>query len=158
MVPRDRHTRSTASALALLACAALAAGCGSSSSSGSATTSSGAASPKTTTAGHLRVLTTPKYLAPSQSAPVHAGTVPVAYRNIAISPDTLRVKAGTVVRWTNYDAVEHNVTSHGAGQHLASGNFGEGQTFSVRMTRPGVIHYTCTIHPATMNGTIEVVR
>jgi plastocyanin len=156
--PRDRLTSCAGSAAALLAWAALAAGCGSSSSSGEATTSSSAASSGTTTAGHLRVLTTPKYVAPSQSAPVRSGTVPVAYRNIAISPDTLRVKVGAVVRWTNYDAVEHNVTSHGAGQHLASGNFGEGQTFSVRMTRPGVIHYTCTIHPATMNGTIEVVR
>jgi plastocyanin len=142
----------------LLACAALAAGCGSSGSSGEATTSTTASSAHTTTAGHLRVLTTPKYVAPSPSAPVQAGTVPVAYRNIAIHPDTLRVKVGTVVRWTNYDSVEHNVTSHGAGQHLASGDFGEGQTFSVRMTQPGVIHYTCTIHPATMNGTIEVVR
>ena len=81
--------------------------------------------------------------------------MPVAYRNIAIHPDTARVKVGSVVRWTNYDPVEHNVTSHGAGQHIASGNFGEGKTFSVRLTRPGVIHYTCTIHPATMNGTIE---
>ena len=36
--------------------------------------------------------------------------------------------------------------------------FGEGQTFTVKVTKPGVIHYECTIHPATMNGTIDVVK
>ena len=34
----------------------------------------------------------------------------------------------------------------------------EGGTFKVKVTRPGLIHYECTIHPTTMNGTIEVVR
>jgi plastocyanin len=154
----DRFGGRAALALALLASAALAAGCGSSGGSGEATTATTASSAQTTTVGHLRVLTTPKYVAPSPSAPVLSGTVPIAYRNIAIHPDTLRVKVGTVVRWTNYDPVEHNVTSHGGGQHFASGNFGEGHTFTVRLTQPGVIHYTCTIHPATMNGTIEVLR
>ena len=37
----------------------------------------------------------------------------IAYRNIAIDPDTLRVKVGSTVKWTNYDSVEHNVTSEG---------------------------------------------
>ncbi|MCW3028248.1 MAG: blue (type 1) copper protein [Solirubrobacterales bacterium] len=86
------------------------------------------------------------------------GAVQVAYRNIAIAPDTVRVKAGSTVRWTNYDAVEHNVTSDGGPTHFSSGNFAEGKTFEVKLARPGVIHYLCTIHPTTMNGTIEVVR
>ena len=64
---------------------------------------------------------------------------------------------GTTVRWTNYDSVEHNVTSKSGPQSFASGNFGEGHTFEVKLNRPGVIHYECTIHPASMNGTIEVV-
>ena len=37
----------------------------------------------------------------------------IAYRNIAIAPDTVRVKVGSTIRWTNYDSVEHNVTSEG---------------------------------------------
>ncbi len=56
----------------------------------------------------------------------------IAYRNIAIAPDTLRVKVGSTIRWTNYDSVEHNVTSEGGPQQFASKNFGEGGTFEVK--------------------------
>ena len=102
--------------------------------------------------------TTPKYGAPAPSAPVREGIVQVAYRNIAIAPDTLRVKVGTTIRWTNYDPVDHNVTSEGGPQKFTSKDFGEGGTFEIRALKPGVIHYECTIHPASMNGTIEVVK
>jgi plastocyanin len=67
------------------------------------------------------------------------------------------VRVGSTIRWTNYDSVEHNVTSRGGPEQFASKNFGEGQTFQVKATKPGVIHYLCTIHPTSMNGTIEVV-
>jgi plastocyanin len=142
---------------ALLAGGALlaAAGCGSSSSSGgspSTTTTTSAA-----TSG-LKVNTTPKYAAPSSSQPVQSGVVQIAYRNIAISPDTVRVRLGSTIRWTNHDSVEHNVTSQGGPQTFASKNIGEGATFTIKATRPGLIRYLCTNHPTTMNGTIEVVR
>jgi plastocyanin len=106
----------------------------------------------------LKVSTTPKFASPSASAPVHSGVVQIAYRNIAIDPDTLKVKVDSTIRWTNYDSIEHNVTSEGVPMHFASKNFGEGQTFTVKLTTPGVIHYECTIHPTTMNGTIDVVK
>jgi len=83
--------------------------------------------------------------------------VHVAYHNITIQPDTLKVKVGTTIRWTNYDSIEHNVTSEGGPEHFRSRTFGEGRSFQITVTKPGVIHYECTIHPATMNGTIEVV-
>jgi plastocyanin len=83
--------------------------------------------------------------------------VRIAYRNIAIAPDTVRVKVGSAIRWTNFDQVSHNVTSEGGPQRFASKDFGEGATFEIKATRPGVIHYECTLHPASMNGTIEVV-
>jgi plastocyanin len=89
---------------------------------------------------------------------VQSGVVPIAYRNIAIAPDTVRVKVGSTLKWTNYDSVEHNVTSEGGPQKFASKTFGEGATFEVKLNKPGVIHYECTIHPTTMNGTIEVVK
>jgi len=146
---------------ALLACSALAlaAGCGSSSSTPSGSSSSSSAgSAATAPAGSLKVTTTPKYGAPSSTAPVLSGVVPIAYRNIAINPDTIRVKVGSTIKWTNYDSVEHNATSQGGSQRFASKDFGEGATFEIKATKPGVIHYLCTIHPASMNGTIEVVR
>ncbi len=82
----------------------------------------------------------------------------IAYRNIAIDPDTVRVKVGSIVKWTNFDPVEHNVTSKGGPVSFASPNFAEGHSVEFKMTKPGVIHYLCTIHPTTMNGTIEVVK
>jgi plastocyanin len=140
----------------LIACAlvTLAAGCGSSSSTDTTTRASstggaGAKGPK--------AITTPNYGTPAASAPVQSGTVQIAYRNISIAPDTLKVKVGTTIKWTNYDSVKHNVTSQSGPQAFASKNFGEGGTFQITVTKPGVIHYVCTLYPATMNGTIEVV-
>jgi plastocyanin len=84
--------------------------------------------------------------------------VNIAYRNISIAPDTLRVKVGSTIRWTNFDSVQHNVTSEGGPQQFASKTFGEGRTFEIKALKPGVIHYECTIHPTSMNGTIDVVQ
>jgi plastocyanin len=139
------------------ACAALvvAAGCGSSGSSSTGTTTTKA---KSSSSEGLKPDTTPKYASPSSSEPVQSGVVQIAYRNIAIDPDTVRVKVGTTVRWTNYDPVEHNVTSKSGPVSFASKDFSEGHTVEFKMTKPGIIHYECTIHPATMNGTIEVVQ
>lgn len=153
---------------------ALAAGCGSSSSTGgsssagatttSATATTGTATPGAKTSSSpsaaLKVDTTPKFASPSPSAPVQSGLVQIAYRNIAIDPDTVRVKVGSTIKWTNYDSVQANVTSEGGvgGPYkFASKNFGEGGTFTIKAEKPGVIHYECTLYPVTMNGTIEVV-
>jgi plastocyanin len=143
---------------ALIACSALvlAAGCGSSSSShGNSNPTSGASA---TATGGPKAITTPNYGAPAPSASVQSGTVLIAYRNISIAPDTLKVRVGSTIKWTNYDSVEHTVTSDGGPETFASKTFGEGGTFQITVTKPGVIHYLCRIHPASMNGTIEVVK
>jgi plastocyanin len=144
-----------------IACAALmlVAGCGSSGSSGSSSAGTAStASTSSSAAGGIKPDTTPRYASPSASSPVQSGLVQVAYRNIAIDPDTLKVKVGSTIEWTNYDSVEHNVTSEGGPQKFASKDFGEKGTFEIKVNKPGVIHYQCTIHPASMNGTIEVVK
>jgi plastocyanin len=144
-----------------IACFALllAGGCGSSgSSSSSSSTTTAAKTSSTSTAGGLKADTTPKYASPSSSSPIQSGVVAVAYRNIAIDPDTLKVKVGSTIKWTNYDSVEHNVTSEGGVAKFASKDFGENGTYEIKVTKPGIIHYECTIHPASMNGTIEVVK
>jgi plastocyanin len=142
------------------ACAALVAagGCGSSASSHSTTAGPFSATGGSTAQGGLKVSTTPRYGSPPGSAPAQSGRVHVAYRNVTIRPDTLKVKVGSTVVWTNEDPLEHNVTSQSGPLRFASRNIREGQSFSVKMTRAGVIHYLCTIHPTTMNGTIDVVR
>jgi plastocyanin len=144
-----------------IACTALAAlaGCG---SSGSASTASSTSTANTVGAAKvgsgLKPTTTPKFASPPASAPVQSGAVQIAYRNIAIAPDALKVKVGSTIKWTNFDAIDHNVTSEGGPQKFASKNFGEGGTFEIKALKPGVIHYECTIHPTSMNGTIEVVK
>ena len=156
---QSRHARRSigAALAAILACCALAlaSGCG---SSGASSTASTPATTATSAPGSLKLNRTPRYASPASSAPVKSGVVAIAYRNIAIAPDTIKVRSGSTVTWTNYDAVEHNVTSDGGPQHFASGNFGERKSFAVKLTKPGVIHYLCTIHPTTMNGTIEVAK
>lgn len=162
---------------ATIACCALllAAGCGSSSkptasasataaaadttstSRTAATTTSGGSKASSSAPESVKVDTTPKFASPSPSATVQSGTVQIAYRNITIQPDTVRVKVGSTIRWTNYDSTQANVTSVGGPQRIASKDFGEGGTFEVKLTTPGVIHYECTLYPVTMNGTIEVV-
>jgi plastocyanin len=142
----------------VLLCAGLslaALGCGSSGSGASGSASSSASSKRSP--GGLKVITAPKFTAPG-NGPVKRGLVEVAYRNITIDPHTLRVRTGTTLRWSNSDAVDHNVTSVSGPQRFASGNFGQGHSYSVKLTRPGTIHYECTIHPVSMNGTIEVLR
>ncbi|HEY7952949.1 MAG TPA: plastocyanin/azurin family copper-binding protein [Solirubrobacteraceae bacterium] len=164
-------TRGTLAVAALLTTGALmlAAGCGSSGSSNETETTtvtvggrtSTITSSKTSTSkskGGLQPATTPKFGTPPANAPVQSGAVQIAYRNIAIDPDVLKVKVGSTIKWTNYDPVEHNVTSKGGPAKFASKNFGEGGTFEFKATKAGVIHYECTIHPTTMNGTIEVVN
>jgi plastocyanin len=149
---------------ALVACCALAllAGCGSSStastsaSAGTKTTTK--ATTKSTPSVGVKVDGTPKFASPSSSQPIQSGVVNVAYRNIAIDPDTVRVKAGATIKWTNYDSEPCNVTSEGGSQKFASKDFGEGATFELKASEPGTIHYECTLYPATMNGTIEVVK
>ena len=168
---------------AVIACCALvlATGCGSSSTttgasagttagasttaSGSTTASASTSATKTTSTAKgtssapeiVKVDTTPKFASPSPSAPVQSGTVQIAYRDIAIEPDTVRVKVGSTIKWTNYDSTQANVTSEGGPYKFASKNFGEVGTFELKVEKPGVIHYESTQYPVTMNGTVEVV-
>ena len=118
------------------------AGCGSSSSSSSSTASSSAAAPAAPAAS---------------SGPAQSGLVQVKYQNIAISPANITVKVGSTIKWTNLDMINHNVTAQ-SGATFHSSDFGQGGTFEYKATTPGVIHYLCTIHPASMIGTITVVK
>ena len=84
------------------------------------------------------------------------GTVRVTMKNIAFSPQSVRVKVGQKVDWTNDDGVAHNVTAT-SGASFRSSDFGQGGTFSYSPTRAGTIDYVCTLHPG-MDGTIVVTR
>jgi plastocyanin len=147
--------------LALVSACGGSANSSSSGSSASSSTGTTAAGGKTGTSGTskagLQVDTTPKFASPSKGASVQSGVVQIAYRDITIDPDTVRVKLGSTIKWTNYDTTQANVTSVSGPLKFASNSFGEGGTFELKASKVGVIHYECTFYPTTMNGTIEVV-
>lgn len=62
------------------------------------------------------------------------------------APKTLSVKVGTVVTWTNGDAMPHTVTSTGNGP--ASGTLSKGQSYSYTFAKVGTFAYHCSIHPS----------
>jgi plastocyanin len=163
-----RVTSPVCAAGAALLLALATAGCGSSGSSTVETTTitvggitrtitTSKTGTATSKSGGLQPITTPKYAAPPEGAPTQSGTVQIEYRNIAINPDAIKVKVGATVKWTNYDPVEANVTSESGPLKFKSKALHEGESFEVKMTKPGVIHYQSTLHPVTQNGTIEVV-
>jgi plastocyanin len=146
--------------LVITACAllAFAAGCGSSKSASTASTTSTTGT--TSTARTPKGLTTDgkiNYASPPANAPVQSGLIGISYHEFAIEPDTVKAKLGSTVKWTNNDSEKCNVTSEGGPYKFASGDFGEGATFELKLDKAGVIHYECTHYPTTMNGTIEVV-
>jgi plastocyanin len=71
----------------------------------------------------------------------------------------------STIMWTNQDTVQHTVVvcPAGGGQictpskaFASSGFLSHGDTFQVVLNSTGVFHYFCSIHPATMRGTIVV--
>ena len=160
VLPVGGRSLAVACAAVCAALALAATGCG---SSGSTTTTTiathGTVTTKSKTAASsgLKAVTTPKYASPASSEPAKSGVVQIAYRNIAIDPDTVRAKVGSTIKWTNEDPEKCNVTSEGGPYKFASKDFGEGGSFELKLDKPGVIHYECTYYPTTMNGTIEVV-
>ncbi len=122
-------------------------------------------------------LTPARYLPGRRSGPQGAtpGATPsegadpeVVMTDLAFVPDTLRVRSGTQVRWTNTSELVHTVTAHpdrvrdpgsiklpeGA-EPFDSGNLFPGETFVWRFETPGVYRYLCIPH-ATV-GMIGVV-
>lgn len=70
----------------------------------------------------------------------------VFIQNMAFSPATLTVKAGTTVKWTNKDGIAHTVTSDTG--IFDSGNLNSNLTFSYMFMNTGTFSYHCTTHPS----------
>ena len=78
----------------------------------------------------------------------------VAIDNFTFNPQTLTVKAGTTVTWTNKDDIPHGiaVTNNAFKRSQA---LDTDDSFSFTFTTPGTYQYFCYIHPH-MTGTIVV--
>jgi plastocyanin len=87
-----------------------------------------------------------------------AEVVEVSMKDIAFDPKDVTVPAGGTVKWTNDEAVPHDVTKTegpGADFSSGSGNMQEGDTFEQKFDDAGEISYECTVHPG-MTGTVKV--
>jgi plastocyanin len=71
----------------------------------------------------------------------------VSIRNFSFSPNSLTVKVGTKVTWTNHDSVTHTVT---ANQGAFNSPALPGNSFSFTFTKAGTYSYHCMIHPSMM--------
>lgn len=80
----------------------------------------------------------------------------VHMQNIAFSPQTLTVKVGKTVKWTNDDTVAHDVVAD-SGASFRSKDLRLGGTYSYTPTKTGTIKYECTLHPG-MEGVLNVVK
>ena len=87
------------------------------------------------------------------NASAAVATEAVHIKNLAFSPATITVKAGSTVVWTNDDAIQHDVTFDGGS--IASSVLNHSDTFSHTFPTAGTYHYICSIHPF-MHGTVIV--
>ena len=77
--------------------------------------------------------------------PVAVSRAEVTIANFAYSPQSISVKVGTTVTWTNQDSIRHSVTSDTG--VFDSGLIGKDATFSYTFNEVGVFPYHCTPHP-----------
>ncbi len=88
----------------------------------------------------------------AETDPAAGDASAVVVDQMAFSPETLTVPAGTTVTWTwDSGGIAHDVV----GEDFASKIQSDG-TFSHRFDEPGTYTYVCTLHPS-MTATIEVV-
>lgn len=141
--PRFRPTLLFGVGVAIVAIAVILVGCSSAST--------------TTTAGPTGGIVT---TVPSETATTTGGggssggaTVEVKMEGMAFSPQTVTIKVGDTVNWTNMDQPPHNATA--VDKSWKTSTFGTGESGSVTFTTAGTFPYICTVHPS-MTGTVIV--
>jgi plastocyanin len=86
----------------------------------------------------------------------------VTIRGHTFLPSVVHAKTGQPIVWRNDDQDPHTVTSgsqnSGDGRFASSPLIADGQTFTLRISRPGSYPFFCKPHQfeASMHGTIVV--
>jgi plastocyanin len=78
----------------------------------------------------------------------------VSIDNFTFGPQTLTVKAGTTVTWTNKDDIPHGIASAN-NTFTKSKALDTDDSYSFTFTTPGTYQYFCYVHPH-MTGTVVV--
>jgi plastocyanin len=88
------------------------------------------------------------------------GGVKVSLKNIQFNPKDVTVKPGETITFTNDESIPHDVHKEsGPGGDFASGPDGglqQGDTFKLKLDKPGTYQYVCHVHAPGMAGTITV--
>jgi len=87
-------------------------------------------------------------------ARAEGSTSMVSIDNFSFGPQTLTVKAGTTVTWTNRDDIPHGIASSN-NAFKRSAALDTDNSFSFTFTTAGTYQYFCYIHPH-MVGSIVV--
>jgi plastocyanin len=82
-----------------------------------------------------------------------AVAVAVAIKDFRFVPETITVKAGATVTWTNQDDEPHKIAADDG--KFASPTLDTNEEYGHAFTTPGTYAYYCTLHPR-MRGTIVV--
>jgi plastocyanin len=88
------------------------------------------------------------------------GGVEVGMKNIQFEPRDITVKPGETITITNDESIPHDVhKTSGPDGDFSSGDDGgmqEGDTFELKLDKPGKYDYVCHVHSPGMAGTITV--
>ena len=138
--------------LAVLAGALAASACGGGSkekATPAATSAPG--TPKATTQA-TQTAATPKATQAATTPQAEGASVEI--KNFAFDPDTVTIKVGQTVTWTNQDSVVHTVTGDGG---IDSDGLSKGKSYSKTFDTEGTFDYHCTPHPQ-MTGQVIVEK
>ncbi len=90
---------------------------------------------------------------PTPESPVHEhSTVYVNIRGSAFEPLEVKVVAGTIVKWENFDHSKHAIYIN----NFSSQPFDRRESWSYRFNETGTFEYNCSIHPWMTHGRIVV--
>lgn len=81
----------------------------------------------------------------------------VGQENKNFTVESLKVKVGDTVKFTNRDPYSHNVYSLSETKSFDLGSYPKGKFKSVTFDKSGTVEVECAIHP-TMEMTIEVEK
>ncbi len=95
----------------------------------------------------------PTYATPPAPTAPAPKTYQVNIQNFAFSSNSLSIKRGDTVTWTNKDSAPHTVTGGG----FSSGTLSTNGTYSFTFNSVGTFNYACSFHPS-MKGSVVVTE
>ncbi len=87
------------------------------------------------------------------ASPSPSAAATIDTKNFAYAPDSVTIKAGQTVRFTNSDSVAHTVSA--ADGSFTSGDMPTGSAWSHTFAKPGTYAYYCDYH-RYMKGAVVV--